>query len=294
MDINYRGLLAQVCIIFSFFLTSNAQAFTSHTGEEIFSVKFSPDFGNGDALGYVCQHIGILGADIYTWNCKLMVVNIKEGTVEDLYYHEKLRYEREYPITSITRSFWNEFGLWIMLCGGFLYLLRRRYPKKIAIFKLRLIHFYRNISKSFVVISWKKSSGFFKVLTIFVVFVGVTICMSLINYKTPYDRDIKAQLSHDPSIYGDARFRTGRVSSNDVDITPDRHDELERHLAKAQETFTWENMPNKDIQANLRELRIRDCQEVAKAATYYAEPRPEINAYLKKYCYPTNLIPPES
>jgi len=285
-----KKILAQFSLVLSLIFSAHAHAFIVQTGQEIFTVKFSPDFGKGEELGYVCQYLGILGADVYKWNCKLMVVSVKESTVQELYYHEKLRYEREYPQTSITRTFWQQFGFWIMLFSGGSYFFAAKYPQQCASVWQGLIAFYKNASQSLLVRAWKKSSFTFKFHAILILAVGLTVCIKLITYKTPWEKHLEAQRNHDPKVYGDARFRTARVSSNDTDITPDRHDELEAHLVRAEESFISRGMSAQEIQTALYALRLKDCHEVANAASYYSEPRPEINRYLIDYCNPQMLM----
>lgn len=95
-----------------------------NTGDEMFEVADLPEsFKAGvddpvnTKVGYFCQHFGIFWADVWTWDCKIALVNQEASTYYDLPDELAAELGSKYPLSDIKRSFWNKFGIWLMLAG---------------------------------------------------------------------------------------------------------------------------------------------------------------------------------
>jgi hypothetical protein len=79
-------------------------------GDELFEVEGAPVLEDGFSVGYACQHVGVLGADFWTWDCQMMGVSIDEFTVADLDPEFQAEMEAKFTINDRIRSPWNQYG----------------------------------------------------------------------------------------------------------------------------------------------------------------------------------------
>lgn len=94
-----------------------------NTGNEIFEVgPLPPSLQAADPelaswkLGYMCDRFGILFADVWTWNCKLVAYDGKT-TYSDLPPEVRATLEAEYPMSKARRGFWNHYGIGVLVAG---------------------------------------------------------------------------------------------------------------------------------------------------------------------------------
>jgi len=93
-----------------------------NTGNEVFEVGplpeslelESPESGSWK-LGYLCDRFGVMGADVWTWNCKLVAYDEKGETYSDLPAEVRGEMEAEYPMSMAKRGFWNHYGIVVLL-----------------------------------------------------------------------------------------------------------------------------------------------------------------------------------
>ena len=91
------------------------------TGDELFEIEGAPGLESGYQVGYACKRFGILGADVWTWNCEIMAINIPKFTVGDLEPKYKAEMEAEFSLSDRRRNLWNHYGalaLGLVLVGG--------------------------------------------------------------------------------------------------------------------------------------------------------------------------------
>jgi hypothetical protein len=91
------------------------------TGDELFEIEGAPTFEDGYKVGYACKRFGILGADIWTWDCNLMAINLDEFAAGDLDQDYKTEIEGKYSLSDRKRNIWNHYGaiaLGLFLVGG--------------------------------------------------------------------------------------------------------------------------------------------------------------------------------
>ena len=65
-------------------------------------------------LGYKCDRFGILWADVWTWNCKLVAYDGVKS-YSDLPDELRTKLEKEYPMSKAQRGFWNHYGIVVVL-----------------------------------------------------------------------------------------------------------------------------------------------------------------------------------
>ena len=75
-------------------------------------VKLHPDFA-GWKMGYMCEHFGIMWADVWTWNCKF--VSFQNNTYAEFEDDLRKEYEAKYSMSDTQRNIWNEYGIWMMV-----------------------------------------------------------------------------------------------------------------------------------------------------------------------------------
>ena len=91
------------------------------TGDELFEIEGAPSFDEGYSVGYACQRFALFGADVWTWDCELMAVNLVEFSVGDLDEEYKLELEQQYSLSDRKRNPWNQYGvlaLAVFMVGG--------------------------------------------------------------------------------------------------------------------------------------------------------------------------------
>lgn len=92
--------------------------FVINTGAEIFDVADLPEELKGPEvalwrLGWMCSRFGILWADVWTWDCKLIAYDGDNYSELPAEMQEEL--EAEYPKSKAERGLWNRFGIFGML-----------------------------------------------------------------------------------------------------------------------------------------------------------------------------------
>lgn len=91
------------------------------TGDELFEIEGAPEFEDGYSVGYACQRFGLFGADIWTWDCDLMAINIEEFSAGELDPEFKAEMESKFSLSDRVRGPWNHygaFGMAFLLIGG--------------------------------------------------------------------------------------------------------------------------------------------------------------------------------
>lgn len=91
------------------------------TGDELFEIENAPQFEDGYSLGYACKRFGLFGADIWTWDCEQLAVNLEEFSAGDLSDEMKAEFEGKYSLSDRKRNIWNHYGagaLGLLLVGG--------------------------------------------------------------------------------------------------------------------------------------------------------------------------------
>ncbi|MDQ8038003.1 MAG: hypothetical protein REI12_11320 [Pedobacter sp.] len=98
-----------------------------NTGDEIFEIRDAPKYGDGFSAGYACKHLGVFGADIWTWDCKIMAVNKAEFSVGAIDPAEAAELSQKYPLSMRERNVWNHYGFAaiLLIMGGFGLISRR-------------------------------------------------------------------------------------------------------------------------------------------------------------------------
>lgn len=66
-------------------------------------------------LGYMCEHMGILWADLWSWDCKLVAYDEPSKTYTDLPEPIRLQLEAKYPMSKADRGFWNHYGIVVLI-----------------------------------------------------------------------------------------------------------------------------------------------------------------------------------
>jgi len=87
------------------------------TGDELFEVANAPKFDGGYSVGYACQRFGLFGADIWTWDCKIMAVNLEEFAVSALPQEMQAEYSQKYTLSDRIRNPWNHYGAGLLGVG---------------------------------------------------------------------------------------------------------------------------------------------------------------------------------
>lgn len=91
------------------------------TGDELFEIEGAPKFDDGFSVGYACKRFGVLGADIWTWDCEMMAINMEEFSAGELDPEFKAEMESKYSLGDRVRNPWNHYGgfaLGFVLIGG--------------------------------------------------------------------------------------------------------------------------------------------------------------------------------
>ena len=113
-------LLISLSVIPSISFAKGAPLFFQ-TGDELFEIEDAPVFDDGYKIGYACQRLGLFGADIWTWDCELMAVNLEQFSAGDLDPEYKAEMEAKYSLSDRSRNPWNEYGVIgfaVLLIGG--------------------------------------------------------------------------------------------------------------------------------------------------------------------------------
>lgn len=96
-----------------------------NTGDEIFEIGAFPTALNSAypeleqlKAGYKCNHFGLFWADVWTWDCTLVAIT----SIDDNSYYELppeiltiLQNDPNYKMNKAQRSFWNNYGIVILI-----------------------------------------------------------------------------------------------------------------------------------------------------------------------------------
>lgn len=85
------------------------------TGDELFEVANAPKLEQGYSVGYACKRLGLFGADLWTWDCQLMAVNLDEFAVADLTDELHAELAQKYSLDDRVRDPWNHYGVAILI-----------------------------------------------------------------------------------------------------------------------------------------------------------------------------------
>ncbi|AZZ94265.1 MULTISPECIES: hypothetical protein [unclassified Hahella] len=86
-----------------------------NTGDEIFEIEGAPQYEEGYSLGYACKRFGLFGADIWTWDCKMMAVNLNLFSVADIDESDLTEFSAKYSLSDRKRNLWNHYGIALLL-----------------------------------------------------------------------------------------------------------------------------------------------------------------------------------
>lgn len=98
------------------------------TGDELFEIEGAPKFEDGYSVGYACKRFGLFGADVWTWDCDLMAVNLTGFSAGDLPDEVKAEYSQKYSLDDRKRTPWNHYGVFgfaLVLVGGAMFKMRK-------------------------------------------------------------------------------------------------------------------------------------------------------------------------
>lgn len=84
------------------------------TGDELFEIDGAPTFDDGYSIGYACKRFGLLGADIWTWDCRIMAVNLDEFSAGSLEPELTAEMESKYSLSNRVRNPWNHYGVVVL------------------------------------------------------------------------------------------------------------------------------------------------------------------------------------
>jgi len=116
------GLLVTVAALLALAPAAEAKIpIPINTGNEVFEVGPLPDTLKAMnkslaswKLGYLCDRFGIIGADVWTWNCKLVAYDGTKG-YSDLPDAIRGPLEKEYPMSKAQRGAWNHYGIVVLV-----------------------------------------------------------------------------------------------------------------------------------------------------------------------------------
>ncbi len=84
------------------------------TGDELFEIEGAPVFEDGFSVGYACQRFGLFGADVWTWDCEIMAVNLEAFSAGELEPEIKAEMEAQFSLGDRVRNPWNHYGAVLM------------------------------------------------------------------------------------------------------------------------------------------------------------------------------------
>ena len=88
-----------------------------HHGDELFKIAGAPQYSQGFSLGYKCQDVSVLGADLWTWDCQLSAVKVEDSTYADIPQEDVATYEKVYSPSDRVRNPWNHYGGFLIVGG---------------------------------------------------------------------------------------------------------------------------------------------------------------------------------
>lgn len=121
-------LLLFICCAFSPITMAKGIPLFFNTGDELFEIEDAPAFDDGYKVGYACERLGVFGADIWTWNCKLMAINMGKFSAGDLPEDMTQELNQKYSESDRIRNPWNHYGavLIVVIVAGFTLLNRKK------------------------------------------------------------------------------------------------------------------------------------------------------------------------
>lgn len=122
------GLLLVLGFSFPTYSFAKGAPLFFQTGDELFEIEGAPKLEDGYSVGYACKRFGLFGADVWTWDCDIMAINLSEFSAWDLSDEDKAEYSQKFSLDDRERSPWNNygvFGLALALVGGAVVKMRK-------------------------------------------------------------------------------------------------------------------------------------------------------------------------
>lgn len=121
-------IIVLFCAAFSPFTMAKGIPLIFNTGDELFQIEDAPKFDDGYEVGYACQHLGIMYADIWTWDCKLMAIDIQKFSAGELDSKFLQQMNEKYSESDRVRNPWNHYGALLMslVIAGYLLMGRKK------------------------------------------------------------------------------------------------------------------------------------------------------------------------
>ncbi len=120
-----KKYIVSLCLISLFVIPSLSFAkgvpLFFQTGDELFELDGAPTFEDGYKVGYACKRFGLFGADVWTWDCHIMAINVEQFSVGDLDQNLLTEMQAKYSLSDRKRNIWNHYGaiaLGLVLVGG--------------------------------------------------------------------------------------------------------------------------------------------------------------------------------
>lgn len=125
----YWGLLLLVLSVMPTLSHAKGAPLFFQTGDELFEIDGAPQFEGGYSVGYACKRFGLFGADLWTWNCEMMAVNLEEFAAGELSQEMLAEMSQKYSLSDRVRDPWNHYGALLMglgLVGGIAVKVRKK------------------------------------------------------------------------------------------------------------------------------------------------------------------------
>ncbi len=131
MTARFVRFLLLLCLALPAFAEAKPALIVFNYGEELFELPplgampaGKPD-GAGAKLGYKCSHFGIMWADVWTWDCRPVLIagedrylELPPATASVVTTDPRSRFSK------VKRSFWNKYAFWLALAGLLVWQLR--------------------------------------------------------------------------------------------------------------------------------------------------------------------------
>lgn len=124
MTARFARLLLILCLALPAFAEAKPGLIVFNYGEELFelppiaALPAGKAEGAGAKLGYKCSHFGIMWADVWTWDCRPVLI-----AGEDRYLElppaaaSVMTADPRSRFSKVKRSFWNKYAFWVALAG---------------------------------------------------------------------------------------------------------------------------------------------------------------------------------
>ncbi len=127
-----KKILAVCVLMVAFAMPSVASAkgfgFISH-GDELVEVGPIPE-APGRVVGSLCQHVSVLWANIYTWNCRLVVTDKELQKYMEIPEPLQQEFEARYSVANAQRDVWAKYGIFVLIGLFGLMALKKKKPSE--------------------------------------------------------------------------------------------------------------------------------------------------------------------